>query len=288
MTAQLTVRLNDGRSIPQLGFGAMRLTGEEVRVALEAGYRAVDTASVYLNERGVGEGLRQSGVAREDVWITTKLFNQEQGYDGALAAFDRSQQRLGLDYIDLYLIHWPVPAQDLYVDTWKALIRLRDEGRAKSIGVSNFQPEHLQRLVDETGVVPAVNQIELHPKFQQRELTAAHARLGIATEAWSPLSQGSLLEDPVVAGIATKHGKTPAQVVLRWHMQTGVIAIPRSGNPERIRQNLDVFDFSLDDGEVAAISGMDDPAGTIGPDPRKFHGRSGVEAMQKAAAAGTL
>lgn len=270
--ARLT--LNDGRMIPQVGLGVWRTPADDaavvVRTALEAGYRAVDTAAIYGNEAGVGEGVRASGLPRDEVFVTTKLWNESQGYDRALRAFDKSVERLGLDHVDLYLIHWPCPQQGLYLESWKALIRLREEGRARSIGVSNFAPEHLERIISETGVVPAVNQIELHPRFQQASLRAANAAAGVLTESWSPLGQGQILEDPIIAGLAAKHGVTPAQVVIRWHVQLGLIVIPKSVTPARIVQNLDVFGFALDTNDMAAMASLDTENGRIGPDPASF------------------
>ncbi|MEH6676027.1 MAG: aldo/keto reductase [Phenylobacterium sp.] len=270
--ARLT--LNDGRMIPQVGLGVWRTPADDaavvVRTALEAGYRAVDTAAIYGNEAGVGEGVRASGLPRDEVFVTTKLWNESQGYDRALRAFDKSVERLGLDHVDLYLIHWPCPQQGLYLESWKALIRLREEGRARSIGVSNFAAEHLERIISETGVVPAVNQIELHPRFQQASLRAANAAAGVLTESWSPLGQGQILEDPIIAGLAAKHGVTPAQVVIRWHVQLGLIVIPKSVTPARIVQNLDVFGFALDTNDMAAMASLDTENGRIGPDPASF------------------
>ncbi|WP_296600849.1 aldo/keto reductase [Phenylobacterium sp.] len=269
MTDQPTVTLNDGAQMPQLGLGVWQTppegAAEVVKTAIAAGYRAVDTAAAYRNERGVGEGLRAAGA--DDVFVTTKLWNDNQGYDAALQAFDKSLERLGLPAIDLYLIHWPSPHRNLYVESWKALVRLKTEGRAKSIGVSNFQPEHLERIIGETGVTPAVNQVELHPRFQQRTLREVHQRLGIATESWSPLGQGQLLADPVVTAIAAKHGKTAAQVIIRWHLDNGLIVIPKSVTPSRIRGNVEVFDFRLDAEDLAKLAGLDDAGGRIGPDP---------------------
>lgn len=274
MAAQTTVTLNDGKAMPQVGLGVWQapadVTAEVVRTALDAGYRSVDTAAAYRNEQAVGEGVRASGLPREQVFVTTKLWNDHQGFDATLKAFDDSLRRLGLDRVDLYLIHWPAPKQGKYLESWKALVRLREEGRATSIGVSNFQPEHLERIIGETGVAPAVNQIELHPKFQQRTLRAFHQRHGIATESWSPLGQGGLLSEPTIARIAARHGKTPAQAIVRWHIDCGLVVIPKSVHAERIRQNFDVFDFKLDDDDMTAIAALDDPAGRIGPDPLKF------------------
>jgi 2,5-diketo-D-gluconate reductase A len=244
-----------------------------VATALEAGYRHIDTAAAYQNEREVGQAVAKSGVPREEVFITTKLWNADQGYDPTLRAFDRSMQRLGLsnsdDYLDLYLIHWPMPSRSTFVDTFKAFAKLRDEGRIRSIGVSNFEPEHLRMVVDATGIVPAVNQIELHPRLQQQELRETHAQLGVATEAWSPLGQGALLTDPTVTEVAGRHGKTPAQVLIRWHLQLGNIVIPKSVTPERIVSNFDVFDLELSEQDMASISSLGD--GTrLGPNPRTF------------------
>ncbi|MGE5564707.1 MAG: aldo/keto reductase [Parcubacteria group bacterium] len=271
MSIQPSVTLNDGRSIPQFGLGVWQtpqdVAADVVRTALEAGYRHVDTAAIYGNERGVGEGLRASGLPREQVFITTKLWNDRQGYDEALTAFDHSLERLGVDYIDLYLIHWPAPKRDRYADAWRALVRIKEDGRARSIGVSNFKPHHLERIVGETGVTPAVNQVELHPRWQQRELREFNARHGIATESWSPLGQGTLLSDPIIGRIAEKHGRTPAQVIIRWHLDSGLIVIPKSVTPSRIRENIAVFDFQLDEDDMSAMARLDSPRGRIGPDP---------------------
>jgi 2,5-diketo-D-gluconate reductase A len=273
-----SVLLNDGNSIPVVGLGVWQTapaeTEQAVAAALAAGYRHVDTAAAYGNETEVGRAIAASDVVREDVFIVTKLRNSEQGYDKTLRAFDASMKRLGLDqpddYLDLYLIHWPMPATNLYVDTFKAFANLRDQGRIKSVGVSNFNGEHLQILIDATGIVPTVNQIELHPLLPQRELREVHSRLGIATEAWSPLGQGSLLKHPAITALAGAHGKTPAQILIRWHVQLGNIVIPKSANPERIAGNFDVFDFGLSEQDMASISALED--GTrLGPDPRTFN-----------------
>jgi 2,5-diketo-D-gluconate reductase A len=271
--ASPSITLNDGNAIPQVGLGVWQTppeaTERAVTTALEAGYRHIDTAAAYQNEREVGQALAKSGLKRDEVYITTKLWNADQGYDSTLAAFDKSMERLGLEYLDLYLVHWPMPKTNKYVDTFKAFAYLRDQGRIRSIGVSNFEPEHLRTLIDATGIVPAVNQIELHPLLQQQELREVHAELGIATEAWSPLGQGSLLANPTVTSVAEAHGRTPAQVLIRWHIQLGNIVIPKSVTPERIVSNFDVFDFELSDQDMASISSLGD--GTrLGPDPRNF------------------
>jgi len=262
--------LGDGRLIPQIGLGLWRTpdgeAAELVRTAVEAGYRLVDTAAAYGNERGVGEGLR-SAEAGSSVFVTTKLWNDEQGYDSTLRAFEASLRRLGLPAVDLYLIHWPAPARGLYVDSWRALVRLKAEGRARSIGVSNFGPAHLRRIIGETGETPVVNQVELHPWFQQRALRGVGAALGVRTQSWSPLGQGRLLCDPAVLRIAASHGRTPAQVVVRWHLDNGLIVIPKSANPDRIRENIDVFDFRLAPYDLDTIAGLDRADGRIGPDP---------------------
>ncbi|MBB3039344.1 aldo/keto reductase [Hoyosella altamirensis] len=277
MTDKTTIpfaKFLDGNSIPQLGFGVWQVPDEEaytsVASALEAGYRSIDTARIYDNEAGTGRAIRESGIDRGEIFVTTKLWNEDQGTDRTLRAFDDSLTRLGLDYVDLYLIHWPKPAEDLYVETFRAFQKIKAEGRARSIGVSNFQIPHLQRLIDETGEVPAINQIELHPRFSQEELRAFHAEHGILTEAWSPLGQGTILEDPVLTEIASAAGKTVAQVILRWHLQLGNVVIPKSVTPRRIRENLDVFDFELSDEQVGAITALDVADGRIGPDPDLF------------------
>lgn len=258
MTHVPNVKLNDGRLMPQLGFGVYKVpqdeTVEAVRGALDTGYRSIDTAALYRNEEGVGRAIAESDVPREDLFVTTKLWNDRHGHDSALTAFDESIGKLGLDYVDLYLIHWPVPSRDLYVETWRAFERLRDEGRARSIGVSNFTEQHLGRLADESGTVPAVNQVELHPLLTQATLRAYHAEQGIATEAWAPLARGGeLLSDPVLVGLAEAYDRSPAQVVLRWHLQLGNVVIPKSVTPARIRENIDVFDFTLSDDDMALI-----------------------------------
>jgi diketogulonate reductase-like aldo/keto reductase len=267
--------LNNGVEMPQLGFGVWQVPDDEaeraVATALETGYRSIDTAAIYGNEEGTGKAVAASGIPREDIFVTTKLWNSDQGYDSTLRAFDASLDKLGLEYVDLYLIHWPVPSKDKYVDTYKAFEKLLADGRARAIGVSNFLPEHLERLIGETSVIPAVNQIELHPRLQQLAAREYHAEQGIATEAWSPLGSGKgLLEVPAIVAIAQKHGRSPAQVMLRWHLQLGNIVIPKSVTPSRIRENIEVFDFSLDAEDLAAISALNEER-RLGPDPAAFH-----------------
>jgi len=267
------VTLRPEVEIPQLGYGVFQVpskeTEEVVARALQVGYRHIDTAAAYKNEGPVGLAIHASGIPREEIFVTTKCFNDDHGKDKAKKAFKASLERLELEHIDLYLIHWPVPAHDLYVETWQAFVELQAEGLVRAIGVSNFQPEHLERIVAETGVVPAINQVELHPYFQQVGLRREHDELGIVTEAWSPLGQGLELEDSEIVAIAQAHGKTPAQAIIRWHLQLGNVVIPKSVTPERIQENFDVFDFELSDGEMEAIRELD--AGRrIGPDPDTF------------------
>ena len=268
------IELNDGHSIPQLGFGVFQIdpaeTERPVRVALEIGYRHIDTAEMYGNERGVGEAIRGSGLDRGEVYVTSKLNNSFHEPDEARKAFDRSLSELGFDYVDLVLIHWPLPTlyDGDYVSTWKTLEEFKADGRSRSIGVSNFQVEHLERLAAETDTVPAANQIELHPYFQNREVRSYDEEHGIATEAWSPIAQGDVLDDPVVTEIAAKLGKTPAQVVLRWHVQRGNIVFPKSVTPERIRENFEIFDFEIEPADLEQIDGLDrGETGRIGPNP---------------------
>lgn len=268
------ITLNDGIQIPQLGLGVWQLDDDQAYdssvAALKAGYRHIDTAMIYGNEAGVGRAVAESELDRDEIFITTKLWNTDQGYDSTLRAFDASMAKLGLEQLDLYLIHWALPKKNAYRDTWKAFVRLREEGRVRSIGVSNFHPDHLQHIIDDTGVTPSVNQIELHPDFSQVELVKFCKGLNIVTESWSPLGQGgALLSQPVLSQIAEKHGKTPAQVILRWHTQNQHIVIPRSSNPERIAQNLDVFDFTLDDQDLQAIAHIPQ-TGRLGPNPDTF------------------
>jgi 2,5-diketo-D-gluconate reductase A len=269
------IPLRGDTDIPQLGFGVFQVPPEDtadiVTRAFETGYRHIDTAAAYRNEEGVGQAIRASGLGRDEVFVTTKCPNPAHGYDAAREALAGSLERLGLDFVDLYLIHWPIPSKDLYVETWKAFADMQSEGLATSIGVSNFQPDHLRRIVDETGVTPAVNQIELHPRLQQAELRREHAEHGIVTEAWSPLAQGAVLDDPAITRIAEAHDRTPGQVVIRWHLQLGNVVIPKSVTPERIEQNFDVFGFELGDDEMAAIEALDAGERT-GPDPDTFTG----------------
>lgn len=270
------VLLNDGRRMPRFGFGVWQVaqadTRAVVRTALETGFRLIDTAAGYGNEREVGEALRDGRVAREEVFVTTKLRSSEHGYDQALRSFDTSMQLLGLETLDLYLIHWPVPSQNLYVETWRAFSRLRDEGRVRSIGVSNFTPDHLRRILDETGVVPVLNQIEVHPRFQQRALRAFEEPLGIVTQSWSPLGRGRLDANPVLQEIAAKHGRSWAQVVLRWHLDKGLAVVTRSSNPDRIRENLAATTFRLDPEDIARIDDLDTPDGRVGRHPDQVTG----------------
>jgi 2,5-diketo-D-gluconate reductase A len=268
------IQLNNGVTIPQLGFGVFQIppdrTADAVRVAFDAGYRHIDTAQGYRNEEGVGQAVRASGLSRDEVFVTTKLANDRQGYEEAIAALDESLQRLGLEYVDLFLIHWPRPFADQYVETWRAFEKIASDGKARAIGVSNFQVPHLERLAAETDTVPAVNQIELHPLLVQRELRTYDSDHGIATEAWSPLAKGGdLLRNEGLVGLGEKYGKTPAQIVLRWHLQIGNVVIPKSVTPERVRENIDVFDFELDPDDVAAIEALDAGLRT-GPHPDNF------------------
>jgi diketogulonate reductase-like aldo/keto reductase len=268
-----TIPLSDGEQIPQLGFGVFQVppqdTADVTTRALLAGYRHIDTAAAYRNEAGVGQAIHAAGLTRDDVYVTTKVFNDSHGFDQAKRALHDSLERLEMEHVDLYLIHWPVPSQDKYVETWKALIELKDEGLTRSIGVSNFQPAHLERIIAETGVAPVVNQIELHPYFQQAGLRREHADLGIVTEAWSPLAQGKVLDDPVLVEIAAAHGVTTGQVVIRWHLQLGNVVFPKSVTQARIEENFDVFGFTLTGDEMAAIEALD-AGDRIGPDPDTF------------------
>ncbi len=268
------VKLNDGNHIPQLGYGVWQVGNDEaisaVSEALKVGYRHIDTAAIYGNEEGTGKAINESGIARGDIYLTTKLWNKEQGYESTLKAFDESLKKLGTDYVDLYLIHWPLPSKDLFMETWRAFIKIKEEGRAKSIGVSNFRTADLERILKESDVVPVLNQIELHPQFQQDELRLFHSKHDIATEAWSPLGQGTILENATLKTIAEKHGKSVAQVILRWHIETGNIVIPKSVTPARIKENFEVFDFSLNGTDHDAITKLDKTDGRIGPNPATF------------------
>jgi len=265
---------HDGRSAPALGLGTWQIPDESaarvVRNAVELGYRSIDTASNYGNETGIGHGIKECGVPRGELFIATKLWNDAHAHGASRPAFEASLERLGLDYVDLYLIHWPVPRAGLFVQAWEALIQLRDEGLAKSIGVCNFDVSHLQALLDGTGVLPIVNQVELHPRLQQAALRGYHADHGIMTQAWSPMAHGQLRNDTVLKGIAAAHGRSVAQVILRWHVQLGNMAIPKTIHAGRLRENLDIFDFQLSDDDMAAISRLDSPGGRIGPDPATF------------------
>jgi 2,5-diketo-D-gluconate reductase A len=276
MTTETTaphLELNHGHRIPQLGFGVFQVppdeTAEAVTRALDVGYRLIDTAAMYGNEAGVGEAIAKSDLDRGDVFVTTKLANDAHGRDATLRAFDHSLEQLGFDYVDLYLIHWPIPKNDLYVETWRALCELRESGRARSIGVSNFLIEHIERIIHATGEVPAVNQIEVHPRYQEDELRRYLGEHAIVTEAYSPLGQGRVLKDPKITEIARTHDRSPAQVVLRWHIQLGNVVIPKSVTPSRIEENFRIFDFELSDSEMETIKELD--AGErIGPDPKTF------------------
>jgi 2,5-diketo-D-gluconate reductase A len=262
-----TVALNNGVAMPQFGLGVFQTPPETtafvVKQAVEAGYRAVDTAAAYRNEEGVGEAVD----GRDDVFVTTKLWNADHGFDETLRAFDESAKRLRRCTLDLYLIHWPRPRANRYVESWKALVRLYREGRIRAIGVSNFNSDHLERVIGETGVTPAVNQIELHPQFQQRPLRAFHDRHGIKTESWSPLGRGELLSEATIVDVAAKHRRTPAQAVIRWHLDRGQIAIPKTVRRERLKENIGALDFRLDDDDLRRIDALDSPQGRIGPDP---------------------
>lgn len=265
--------LNDGREIPQIGFGVFEVPPEQtvdaVLHALNTGYRSIDTAAMYGNESEVAEAIARSGLERSEVFVTTKLWNSDQGRDRTMRAFEQSLSRLHFDYVDEYLIHWPAPSLGRYVETWKAFTELQRDGRARSIGVSNFTVELLERIIDETDVVPTVNQIELHPRLQQPELRRFHSEHEIVTEAWSPLARGRAVSERAIEEIADRHGRTPAQVILRWHIQLQNVVIPRSVNPSRIEENFRIFDFSLSDDEMEAVAGLEESA-RVGPDPRTF------------------
>ncbi|MGH8955652.1 MAG: aldo/keto reductase [Microbacterium sp.] len=270
-----TLTLNNGIEMPQLGYGVFQVPDAEttaaVTAALDAGYRSIDTAAIYGNEAGVGRAIAESGIPRDELFVTSKAWISDHGYVAALRAYDASLERLGLDHLDLYLIHWPAPALATYPETWRALESLYADGRVRAIGVSNFEPEHLARIASEGGVVPAVNQVELHPALQNRAVAEANAQRGILTEAWSPLAQGAVLSDRSVVEIAERHERTPAQIVLRWHLQQGRIVIPKSVTPARIAENLDVFGFELTDDELAAVDRLERD-GRTGPHPAAFNG----------------
>lgn len=269
-----TIKLNDGKVIPQLGFGVFQVppadTQEVTEAALEAGYRSIDTAEAYRNEDGVGKAIAACGIARDELFITTKVFNTHHGRELTEKAIEDSLGRLGIDQLDLYLMHWPVPARDLYLETWETMIDLHAAGKTKSIGVSNFKEPHLKKIIDATQVTPTVNQVELHPYLQQQALRTFHAEHQIGTEAWSPLAQGAVLDDPAIAALADRLGKTPAQIVLRWHIQVGNIVIPKSVTPERITSNFEVFDFELGPDDLIAVLQLDRNERT-GPDPDEFY-----------------
>ncbi|MFD8565808.1 aldo/keto reductase [Streptomyces sp. NPDC057694] len=275
MSTVPTITLNNAVEIPQLGFGTFQIPPEETRgttsAALEAGYRHIDTAQMYGNEKEVGQAVRDSGLDRADIFVTSKLNNDAHAPDDALRAFDVTMEKLGLDHLDLFLIHWPVPDKGDFTQTWKALEEIYRDGRAKAIGVSNFQPHHLRRLLENSEVVPAVNQIEVHPYLTQDDVRAFGAEHEIATEAWSPIAKGKVLEDPTIGRIADRVGKTPAQVTLRWHLQRGDIVFPKSSTPKRIEENFDLFDFELSEGDMGEISALNRDERT-GPDPDRFTG----------------
>jgi 2,5-diketo-D-gluconate reductase A len=268
-----TIVLNDGNVMPALGFGVFQIPEDEtyaaVSAALKTGYRGIDTAAIYGNEEGTGRALRESGIPREEIFLTTKLWNSEQGYDSTMRAFDASMERLGVDYLDLYLIHWPCAARNLFVDTYRAFQKLRGDGRVTSLGISNFTKNNLLTLIDAVGEVPVVNQVELHPRLTQAPLRDFHLSRAIATEAWSPLGQGTLLADPTITRMANERGRTPAQLLIRWHLQLGNIVIPKSADQERIAANFDVFGFELTTAEMSAISGLNTDT-RVGPDPEVF------------------
>lgn len=261
ITPAPSLSLDDGETIPQLGLGLYKVPAADAaalcRDAIEIGYRHLDTAAFYGNERELGLAVREAPVPREELFVTSKVWKDDNGYDSTLRAFDESMRRLGLGRLDLYLIHWPVPSTDRYVDTWRALVRLREEGRVSSIGVANFHAHHIERIVEETGVAPVVNQVELHPWLPQAALREFHAGRGIRTEAWSPLARGRILSTPLLDDLAAKHGRTPAQIVLRWHLELGNIVIPKASSPDRLRENLDVFDFALDADDLATIATLE-------------------------------
>lgn len=268
------LKLNDGNAIPQLGFGVWQIdaaeTAKVVGTALETGYRHIDTAAIYRNEEGVGQAVKASGIARKEIFVTSKLWNSDQGYESTLKAFDTSLKKLGFDYLDLYLIHWPIPSKDRFMDSWRAMLKLKEEGLIKSVGVSNFRIADLERIIKESGVTPVLNQIELHPQFQQDELRVFHDKNNIRTEAWSPLGRGKVMESPVLKTIAERHGRSVAQIILRWHIDIGNIVIPKSVTPSRIKENFEIFDFKLTGIEHDAITKLDVEDGRTGPNPSTF------------------
>lgn len=270
-----SVRLNDDRTIPQIGLGVWQVPDDVATdaclAAFEAGYRHIDTAALYGNEEGVGRAIKASGIPRDELFITTKVWNTDQGRDKTIAAMEASLARLDLDYVDLYLIHWPTPDRGLYVETWETVLELQQRGSTTSAGVSNFHPDHLRAVIAATGVTPVINQVELHPWLPQRAVRAADDELGIVTEAWSPLASGGLIDDAVLAGIGAKYGKTPAQVMVRWHLQIGNVVLPKSVTPARIVENIDVFDFELDADDLIAIEGLEDETRRTGPNPDTFN-----------------
>lgn len=275
MTSIPDIRLNDHSVIPQIGLGVWQVPDDVAEhactTAFEVGYRHIDTAALYGNEEGVGRAIAASGLARDEVYITTKVWNTDHGRERTYAAMDASLDRLGLDYVDLYLIHWPTPARDLYVQTWEAVLELQQRGLTRSVGVSNFHAPHLRRIIDETGVTPVINQIELHPWLPQREIRSLDAELGVITEAWSPLASGGLIDDPRLVAIGAKYGKSTAQVMIRWHLQIGNVVLPKSITPSRIRENIEVFDFALDADDIRVIEAMEDGTKRTGPDPDTFN-----------------
>lgn len=270
-----SVRLNDDRTIPQIGLGVWQVPDDVATdaclAAFEAGYRHIDTAALYGNEEGVGRAIKASGIPRDELFITTKVWNTDQGRDKTIAAMEASLARLDLDYVDLYLIHWPTPDRGLYVETWETVLELQQRGSTISAGVSNFHPDHLRAVIAATGVTPVINQVELHPWLPQRAVRAADDELGIVTEAWSPLASGGLIDDAVLAGIGAKYGKTPAQVMVRWHLQIGNVVLPKSVTPARVVENIDVFDFELDADDLIAIEGLEDETRRTGPNPDTFN-----------------
>lgn len=265
------INLNDGLKMPTVGFGTWQIANEEaekaVLNALDAGYRSIDTAMIYANEEGVGRALKGTSLAREEIFLATKVWNTDQGYDQTLRAMDQSLSKLKTDYVDLYLIHWPNPKNDKYVATWKALNRLRTEGIARSIGVCNFNIEHLENIIEQTGIIPAVNQVELQPFFQQKELRQFHEKYKIVTEAWSPLSRGTIFTNDTILELSQKYQKTPAQIILRWHFENGVVAIPKTATTQRLLENLNIFDFHLSQHDLEKINHLDSRQGRTGPDP---------------------